>query len=140
MIDHALTSLLIEHAGCDNRVYTGGDRVEVLRDLPKVLYTQVSLVRPYCDDGSIGLVKARFQIDIFAATPPAARAIADNIRIGLDGFAGTVGSSLDPVKILRIYFDDEQMGKADGVVGQPRTAARWVQEMIIDYVERLASV
>jgi hypothetical protein len=135
MIDTAITTLLKANAGVGDRVYSGGEVVEVTRDLPKVVYTFIPAgSRLYTDDGNAGLVKGRYQLDVFAARPSAARAIADTIRVALDGYSGTS----DGTKIDRIYFPDgEQMQKAEQPVGQSATAARYTQDMLVDYRERI---
>lgn len=134
MIDAAITNLLKQHAGCGDRVYSGGEKVEVTRDLPKVIYTYLGGPRLYSDDGNVGLVKGRYQLDAFAVRPTAAREILTNIRVALDGYVGTV----DGTKIDRIYFPDgAQMQKAEQAVGQASTAAHYSEDMIVDYRERL---
>jgi hypothetical protein len=134
VIDVALVTLIKQHAGTADRVHSGGERVELTRDLPKIVYTLIGLDRLYCDDGNVGLVKGRYQLDIFAATPTAARTIADNIRVGLDGYAGTV----DGTTLLRVYFDSERMQPPQQPVGQASTAARFTQDLIVDYRERVS--
>lgn len=132
MIDVALVTLIKAAADVGDRVRSGGEVVEVKVDLPKVVYTFIGIERRYCDDGNIGLVKGRYQLDIFAALPTAARAIADDIRVGLDGYAGTE----DSTRIERIYFPDEQGQPPEQPAGQQATAARFTLELLVDYRER----
>lgn len=132
MIDNAIVDLLRTHAGCSDRIYSGGQKVENTQALPKVVYTWLGGDGLYCDDGNVGLVKGRYQLDIFAATPTAARTIADAIRNGMDGHASTI----DTTKIERIYFPDRgQVHKPETQVGQSAAAARFSQDLLVDYRE-----
>lgn len=135
MIDVALVTLLKLHAGAVDRVYSGGEVVEVTRGLPKLVYTLLGDGDAlYSDDGNAGLIKETCQLDAFALQPSAARLMLDNIRVALDGYSGTI----DGTKIDRIYFESRpKMQKAEQPVGQAATAARYTQDMIVDYRERV---
>src|SRR5690606_682775 len=102
------------------------------RELPLVIYTQVGITRRYNDDGNVGLVQGRFQLDIFAALPTAARTIANAIRTGLDGYRGTI----DGTDILRVYLPEgERFGAPDRVDGDAVSYARYIQELTIEFRE-----
>jgi hypothetical protein len=135
VIDTAMTILLKAHAGVGDRVYSGGERVEVTRDLPKVVYTLLGDVEPiYTDDGQAGLVEETCQVDCFAAKPSAARLVLDNLRVALDGYSGTH----DATVIARISFQSRpRMEKPEGVVGAIATAARYTQDVTVQYRERM---
>ncbi len=132
MIDVAIVTLLKQHAGVESRVFSGGETVEVNRGLPKVLYTYIGGPRDYSDDGADGIVEGRYQLDVFAIRPTDARTIANVIRAGLDGYSGTInGTAID-----RIHFpEDAVMQKPEQPVGQSATAARYSQDMIVNYRE-----
>ena len=131
MIDVAITTLLRTPAGGTNRVRPGSERVQITTSaLPFVTDTLLSLRRDYTDDGS-GLVKARYQVDIYAATLTAARTIADAIRNTLDDYVGTV----DATPIKRIYFDDEAFDGATQNPGAQQVAVRYRMDMLVDYRE-----
>lgn len=135
MIDVALTTLLKASAGVGDRVYCGGEVVEVTRDPPKVVYTWIGGDTIYSDDGNVGLIKGRYQLDIFAARPTACRSIADAIRNALDGYSG----SQDGTPIVRIYFPDRgQVIGPEVPVGQKASAARFSQDLLIDYRENVS--
>ena len=104
MIDTALTTLLKAHAGVGDRVHSGAQLVKVTTDLPKLLYSLLGIERRYTDDGNTGLTQGRYQIDIFAVLPSDARAIADAIRLALDGYQGTQ----DDTRIERLLFRNER--------------------------------
>lgn len=133
MIDTAITTLLKAHAGVSNRVYSGAMEVKVQQDLPKVLYTQIGNIRHYTDDGNTGLCRGQWQIDIFATLPSAAREIADNIRVGLDGYKGTT----DGTTIERIWFDDnDRPEKPERIEGEAVSVSRFKLLMNVYYRER----
>lgn len=130
-IEATITTLLRTPMGATNRV-TPGTELVMLNDgiLPRCVYTLISLSRDYDDDGS-GLVKALFQLDIYAKTLAEARTKADAIRIELDGYK----SSADPTPILRIYFTDEQFIAGTQLPGSQQTIARFQMDMNVDYIE-----
>lgn len=131
MIDVALHSLIAQHAGVSTRVTPSTETVFVSKDLPRVVYTLIDTVRTYSDKGNSGLVRARYQLDIFAAKVTEARAVADALRIGLESYAGTT----DDTKVDRIYFDSEQFAKGDRVEGANQITARFSQDLIVVYRE-----
>lgn len=136
MIDVALVALLRLHAGVDQKVYSGGERVETTVNLPKVVYTLLGDgATTYVDDGNVGLVEGETcQLDAFAARPSAARLILDNIRVALDGYSGEI----DGTKIDRIHFGSRPaMQGPEQPVGQVATAARYTLDMSVDYRERI---
>lgn len=136
MIDIALQSLLATASGV--KVYPSTETEPVTANLPKVLYTLIDLPNDYTDDGSTGLRKARYQLDIFAEKMTAARNIADDIRISLDDWRGTVAADNNATKIERISFDTERFQKGESVAGQNKTIARYIQDVIVDYRERVS--
>lgn len=132
MIDTAIAILLGQYAGVDDRVYSGAQLVEATQGVPKIVFTYIDGPRNYTDDGADGMVEARYQLDIFALDPNAARAITIIVRGALDGYAGIV----DGTKIDRIHFpEDARMEKPDPgqAVGQSATAARYSQDLIVNY-------
>lgn len=131
MIDNALHSLLTTHAGVATRITPSTETVLVHTDLPRVVYTLIGTTRRYSDSGNSKLTQGRYQLDIFADKGTQARSIADAIRNGLDGYAGTTKETT----ILRIYFDSESFGKAERIEGVNRTVARFIQDLIIEYRE-----
>jgi len=136
MIDNAITSLLktvTTLTAVGSRVYSGAMEVKVQQDLPKVLYTQIGNIRHYTDDGNTGLCRGQWQIDIFATLPSAAREIADNIRVGLDGYKGTT----DGTTIERIWFDDnDRPEKPERIEGEAVSVSRFKLLMNVYYHER----
>jgi hypothetical protein len=131
MIDVALTTLLRTPAGGPTRVAPGTERVQVTPGtLPRVIYTLIDTERDYTDDGS-GLVRATYQLDLFASTLSAATALAKAIRLAMDNYTGTV----DSTPILRIYFQGERFSPAEQMPGAQQTACRFVMTMFVDYRE-----
>lgn len=135
MIDVALATLVKAHAGVAARVTPGTETVLLTRDLPRVIYTLIGVTRRYSDGGNTGLAQARYQLDVFADKATEARAVADAIRVGLDGHKGTT----DGTRIDRVYFDAENFAKGEKIEGANRTVARYSQDVIIEYREATAA-
>lgn len=130
MIEEAIVSLLKQHAGT-TRVNPSTETVKVTEALPRIVYTLIDKERDYTDDGTTGLPLARMQLDIFADRFTAARQIAENIRVNLDGYRGTVADTA----IVRIWFPSERWGRGDRADGEDATVARYRQDMLIRYRE-----
>lgn len=85
-----------------------GTRVYNLRLPQKPTYPGVTLARVSTDedlahDGPTGYETARFQIDSYAATSAAVRAVANAVRDALNGLSGTAGG----VVIHVISFENQ---------------------------------
>lgn len=78
--------------------------------LPALTYQRISTERKPTLSGPNERVVGRFQINCFAATYSAARALADKVRISLDGRKGTLGSEDDVggISIQGEWEDDDQ--------------------------------
>lgn len=111
MIEQALYAILSGHAGLsslvDNRIYP-----IVLPQgplLPAVTYQRVSGEREETHDGPSGLARPRFQVSCWAQILPGvnafdqARAVAEQVRLALDGYQGTAGG----VQIEVIQLENE---------------------------------
>lgn len=131
MIDIALVSLLRLHAGAGQRVNPSSETFQIADELPRVVYTLIDVQRDYTDDGSTGLATGRYQLDIFASTVTAARNVADAIRIGMDGYTGTI----DGTAILRVWFDSERFGQELRDEKSKKTIARYVLDVFVAYRE-----
>jgi hypothetical protein len=77
--------------------------------LPFVVLSRISGIRDHVLGGTVSLVEARVQIDTFATSVLAARAIANAIREEINGFRGTQSG----VDVQAIQLIDE----ADGLEG-----------------------
>jgi hypothetical protein len=88
----ALYALLSQNGGvvalAGGRIYPLSAPQSVVT--PYVVYQRISAVRLRTLDGPEGRSMPRMQIDAYATTWLAARALADAIRQALDGFDGTV--------------------------------------------------
>jgi len=69
---------------------------------PALTYQVVSGFRHTQMDGPPGVNRARLQIDCWAATYIGAEALADAVRLALDGFKGMVGGS--PGRLVQAAF------------------------------------
>lgn len=61
--------------------------------LPALSYFRVSTVRDYTHGGASGLVRARIQVDCWAATYAAVKSLAAQVVASLSGFSGTMGGA-----------------------------------------------
>lgn len=135
MIENALRKLIVDHAGIGVSIFPSTEVGDVTKALPKVCYTLVSAPRGYSDDGPVGIVTARYQLDVFAATLTQARGIVDAVRQGTDGFAGT----LDATPILRVSWPDgESWGGETPIAGQNVAVARVRADVRVTYREATA--
>jgi hypothetical protein len=77
---------------------------------PLVIYSQVSGIRGYVYGNQDGFVRAGFQLDSYAQTAAAARALAEQVRLALSIYRGTSdGIVIDLITIeneQRVYEDD----------------------------------
>lgn len=73
---------------------------------PALVYSRVSTSREHSMSGPSGLAHPRIQIECYAETHAGARSLADAVRALLDGFAGTIGSTVIQGIIL---LDDRDM-------------------------------
>jgi len=81
-----------------------GARIYPLKAPPKVTkpfvtYQRISGDRWRSFDGPTGTAQPRIQVDCYATTYAAAKALADAIRQNLDGYAGTVTTTSGAVRI-----------------------------------------
>jgi len=75
--------------------------------LPYVIQTRVSTRRSPGISRPSGMVRARMQLDAYAATPDGAQAVADVLRDNLDGWRGaTMGAEY----VVSVNLDDEDVG------------------------------
>lgn len=94
MIDTGIYTLLKNTAGISSlvgtRVYAG--YAPQNPTFPFIVYRRVSAFgRNLVHSGVSGVAKGRFQIDAYATTPLAAKTLAQQIRIAVHGYSGTVG-------------------------------------------------
>jgi len=59
--------------------------------LPAIAYTRISSPRLHCLTGFSHYARPRFQFTAWALTYEAAKDLANEIRVALDGYLGTVG-------------------------------------------------
>ena len=92
VVEEALKTRLEGHAGLAALV---GTRIYPVRrpqnaTLPAVTYQKVGGLSEQTHGGASGLAASRFQFDVWAATYSSASAVAEQIRVALIGFRGTV--------------------------------------------------
>ena len=62
--------------------------------LPACTYTRITTAREYTHDGDANLERIRFQVDLWASSYLAVRALAATFRTAWSGFSGTVGTGV----------------------------------------------
>jgi hypothetical protein len=91
-VEESLEAELKNYAGLSALVGTRIDPLQVNgATLPAVTYVRVSGVRVQAMDGPTGLAVPVFQVSSWATTYAAAKAVAKQVRLCLDGFNGTLG-------------------------------------------------
>ena len=86
----------------DDRIYP--DRTPQDTALPKIVFTTISQGRAPNTSGASGVTNPRIQIDCWADSNAGAFALADAVRLALDGYRGTVAS----VVIRSCFLDSER--------------------------------
>lgn len=93
---------------------------------PCVIYRRISAVREQDFDGPAGFCRARFQFDILSEDYATGRAVADALRLSLDGFTGMMGT----VPVYGIELENEQEQAED----KP-DLYRTIMDFVITYKE-----
>ncbi len=104
-IEAALLSILVNFSAVNMLVGSNifPNVIPQEADVPAITYQQITGIRTHNMQGSVGLVKARYQINCWAASYAKAKEIAGAVRLALDGYSSAVG----PVIIDVIKLDSE---------------------------------
>jgi len=92
-IEKAIRSILIADTAVKaitTRCYPG--KIPQNPEYPLIVYYKVTGNRDHHLQGPSGLAHPRFQVEAWATTYDAAKALANAIRVALDGYKGTVGA------------------------------------------------
>ena len=111
-IEKAIRSILIADTAVKaitNRCYPG--KIPQNPEYPLIVYYKVTGNRDHHLQGPSGLAHPRFQVEAWATTYDAAKALANAIREALDGYKGTVGA----VAIGSILIESERDVYEDAV-------------------------
>jgi hypothetical protein len=138
MISTAITQLLRAVLPVDTQIGPGTDSTKTTA-ANRVLYTRIDSDTPSTDEGSSGIVSARYQLDIFAPTLMAAETLRDKVRKkwvqdgsgGIENYKGTI----DTTKIDTISFDTDSFQSQDKIEGDAGTLARCLQDFNVTYRE-----
>jgi len=103
--------------------------------LPYVVYSRVSTIRYPHITGPSGVVAARMQFDVIAATYAAAKPIADAIRLRFDGYRGTMGTSPNTTVVRNVTLENEMDGLAVPVSGNAPDKYRVILDFMFTYNE-----
>jgi hypothetical protein len=118
-------------ASLGNRLYPVAAPARV--QMPYATYARVSALRARDTLGPSGLVSARFQIDTYANNYADARAVAEAIRIRLDGYRGTITGSGWSCRIEGIsLITDQDLHEPDI---EPQALFRVSQDYLIHHIE-----
>jgi hypothetical protein len=79
--------------------------------LPAVAYQRISGARYHTHTGPASLARPRFQFAILAETYAAARAVAEAIRLTLNGYAGTVSGTT--IQSIQLQNEIDQYDKGE---------------------------
>ena len=104
-IEEAIRDILVTDNGVKaitTRVYPG--YVPQDPTYPLIVYMKVTGERDHHVQGPSGFAHPRFQVEAWAETYAAAKALANAIRAKLDGYTGTTGT----VKIRSTLIESEQ--------------------------------
>lgn len=99
---------------------------------PAITFNQVSGVRERDLCGPTGRTKPRITINAWAERYADARALADQIRVGLSGFKGTIGDS--PGTTVDDLILDNEFDQYEDEAGT-KGVHRVLQDYFISYVE-----
>lgn len=88
LFDTYLSAFLLNNLGVGVQPYTPNQKTA----LPVICYTQTYVERTHKTTGSLGLVKSKYQFNIFAASQMQVNTIAESVYSVLDGFRGTMTS------------------------------------------------
>lgn len=75
---------------------------------PLVLYTRVGTARAASHSGPDGLAEPRIQFDVWAQDPDSADAVAEQLRLALNGFRGQMGDvEVGSSMVVNEHDDDD---------------------------------
>jgi hypothetical protein len=92
---------------------------------PLVTYQLIDEVEQHAFGVASGIVDTRYQVDCWAFTLSGARALATQVRLALDNYAGTS----DTIIILNSFFDSGKVMDFDPEEG----VHRYSQDFLIEY-------
>jgi hypothetical protein len=96
------TFLASSQTSAGNRVYPR--RLPQAVTLPALVYFKVSGGVEYVSNGQSGLQTPRYQINCWAATYIEARALAEQVKSLMSGYAGAMGNET----VTAVFIEDDQ--------------------------------
>lgn len=127
-IDSALYTRLSGYAGLSalvsNRIYPAP--IPQNATYPLCTYQEIDRIPIHVMGGTAGIVHIRYQIDSWATTLAAAKAVAAQVEAALDNYAGTS----DSVVIKNCFLDLGQSSPYSDEEG----VHRYIQDFLIEYV------
>jgi hypothetical protein len=92
---------------------------------PLVTYQEIDTIPIHVMGGTAGIRHARYQVDSWAATMAAAKAVAAQVESALDNYAGTS----DTIVIKNCFYEMGHASPYDDSEG----VFRYIQDFIIEY-------
>ena len=77
-------------------------------ELACVVYQRIYSGRSHTNAGSSGFVESLYQINCIAKTHKEAKALAEAVRLDLDGFKGSMGTGADVTEVDGVFLEDER--------------------------------
>ena len=140
MVEPAIVSLLAADADLTaklgGRIYPANDPASSGAARPRLTYQRISSRRTNSNDGPTRIVTARYDLQLWANEYPQAKALADKVRLLLDGRKGTVvdlGGRAHDVRSMSVT--DEQDRQGDAAEGDAKPAQGVRLELRIQYRE-----
>lgn len=100
-------------------------------EFPALTYARISGRRDYHMTGASGVAEARLQVDCWAESYGAVKALADAVRLSLSGFRGTVNG----VVLQSVFLDVERDAEEPALDAADFKLYRVSQDYMVRYEE-----
>ena len=115
-------------AGDNARIYPHqAGQANATHPRPFVVYRRIGTERTYSNSGYSGLASPRIQVDCVASDYATARLLADEIRLALQAFRGTVGG----IVVCAIFLDEEMDISEERFEGHEQPVERVVLDFLV---------
>jgi len=94
LLEEAIKSRLTTFAGLTALIGTRAYPTRMPQNpvYPNLVFTEISNIPDYVMGGQSGIARARYQIDCYADSVSGVKALAEQVRLALSGFRGTVAA------------------------------------------------
>lgn len=101
--------------------------------MPYVVITEISATRFPTTKFAGGIVQKRVQVDCYASNTTAMRTLAEYVREALDGFSGTMGTTV----VRSCHLDGETEQYEPPTDGSSGGKCRKIQEYVVFHTETI---